>query len=281
MGAIDIHTHLPCRREVADQRIIRFVEAFGQEVCEERPVEALLAEMDSGDIEWSVVQGSPIQAGFLRDNVGLAEALRPHRDRLIGFGTVDPFSDENAADQVRRCVEEYGFRGIGEFGCLDITDPACYPVYETCIEQNIPILIHLGAPLPTVPLKYCHPNLLDEVVIRYPELKVIAAHCAVPWFNELATVALRHPNVWIDLSALEAFPHVARMQALLTMIASGLAGRLLFGSDFPVTRPSTWVKRLRSFQTPLVLRIGAKVPKLKKEERESILSLGARQLLKL
>lgn len=232
-----------------------------------------------GGIERAVVLGSPVQAGFLPDNQGMAAALSVHPDRLIGFGAVDPFSGESAADQVRRCVEEYGFRGIGEFGCLDITDPACFPVYQTCIRLDIPVLFHLGSPMPSVPLKYCHPNLLDEVVIRYPELKVIAAHCAAPWFNELAVVAVRHPNVWIDLSALEAYPLAVRLQAVMTMISAGLAGRLLFGSDFPVTRPSSWIKWLRSFQTPLAARLAVKIPRLTKAERESMLHLGAKRLL--
>ena len=83
---IDIHTHLTRSADVTDPRVRRFFEGQGIELDDTRPVERLLAEMDRGGIDKAVVVGSPPGAGICIDNTDLASALKPHRDRLIGFG---------------------------------------------------------------------------------------------------------------------------------------------------------------------------------------------------
>ena len=281
MTVIDIHTHLPTRDEVTDPRDKRMVEMSGVSLSAERQVETLLDELDRGGIERAVVAGTSHLAGVAFDNEALAADLRPHTDRLIGFGHVDPRCVPEPAAAVRTCVEQLGFRGIGELGGFDITDPMCFPIYETCIELDVPILFHMGIGLPTMPLKYCHPNLLDDVVNRYPELKVIAAHCAAPWFNDLAGVAYRHPNVWIDVSALGAYPTAMRYQAIGTIIGAKLGSRLVFGSDFPVVKPSEWVRWVRGFRIPFLMRKLLGMPKFSAEDREALLHGNARTLLKL
>lgn len=281
MGTIDIHTHLPARGDVTDARNLPFLEKSGLRLGPERPIRALLDELDRGAIDRAVVLGSPPSSGIAQDNDEMAAAIRPHADRLIGFGCLDPRTDRDAAGTVRRMIEKLGFRGVGELGYFDFTDPACFPVYETCIDLGVPCLIHLGTPLPSAPLRVCHPMLLDEVVIRYPELRVIAAHCGAPWFTELAAVAVRHPNVWIDVSALGAYPKLIQYQAIGTMLGADLGGRLLFGSDFPVTRPSEWARFVRRFDVPLPARALLGLPKLTPAQRAAIMEGNARTLLRL
>ncbi len=280
-GVIDIHTHLACRQDVNDPRVMRFLEQGPVPIGDEPPVDVLLADMDRGGIEQAVVLGSPPCAGFQHDDARHAAVVAQHPDRLIGFGSVDPFREPDVAGAVRRCVEEWGFRGIGEFGYVDITDPACFPLYEACIEHDLPILIHMGSVIPTVPQRLGHPLQLDEVVLRYPELTVIAAHAGAPWTETLATVAFWHPKVWIDLSALGTYPKLMRVQAIATLMAAGLGDRLLFGSDFPVTLPSAWLRELPSLELPWIARKWAEIPAISEEQWEGLRGGNARALLKL
>jgi len=281
MGAIDIHTHLFSSADVVDPRIMRFFEQGPVALGDEPPVAALLADMDRGGVEWAVVQASPPCAGFRHDNERHAALVAQHPDRLIGFGMVDPFHEPDIAGAVRRCVEVHGFRGIGEFGYVDITDPACFPLYEACIDHDLPLLIHLGSVIPTVAQRLGHPFQLDEVVLRYPELTVIAAHAGAPWTDTLATIAFWHPGIWIDLSALGTFPKLMRIQVLATLMAAGLGDRLLFGSDFPVTLPSAWLKQLPSLELPWIVRKYAEIPTLSAEQWAGLRAGNARRLLKL
>jgi hypothetical protein len=281
MGIIDVHTHLPTRKDVSDARDLPFLEGAGVRLSERPPVDELLREMDDGAIDIAVVLGPPPAAGTRQDNDALAAAIRPHRDRLIGFGMVDPRSDPDVSGSVRRCVEQLGLRGIGEFGYVNVADPVFFPLYEACIALDVPILIHTGTTLPSTPIAFGHPSLLDEVVIRYPDLKVIAAHCGVPWFVELACVAARHTNVWIDVSALPLFPEAMRYQILLTMLAAHLGGRLLFGSDFPVVRPGRWARWAgsRKLSFPLSRLLG--LPAFTKTQHQAFMEGNARCLLRL
>ena len=49
--------------------------------------------------------------------------------------------------------------------------------YEKAIELDIPVHFHMGwTPLINAPMKYQDPVLLDEVGIRFRQLKVIVAH---------------------------------------------------------------------------------------------------------
>ncbi len=281
MGVIDIHTHLSCRADVVDPRIMRFLEQGPVALGEEPPVAALLADMDRGGIERSVVLASPPCAGFRHDNDRHAALVSAHPDRFIGFGMVDPFHEKDIAGAVRRCVEVHGFLGIGEFGYVDITDPACFPLYEACIEHDLPLLIHLGSVIPTVAQRLGHPFQLDEVVLRYPELTVIAAHAGAPWTETLATVAFWHPKVWIDLAALGTYPKLMRIQVLATLMAAGLGDRLLFGSDFPVTLPSAWLRQLPRLELPWIARKYGEIPALSAAQWAGLREGNARRLLKL
>ncbi len=279
MRIIDIHTHLSTIDDLQDPRDRAFVERNGVKLGQERPTAILLGQMDAAGIERAVVHTTVRNDATPTDNAGLAATVGAHPDRLIGFGMVDPRSHADPADGVRRCIEEHGFAGIGEFGYLDITEPHCFPIYEACIELDVPLLIHLGIGLPTLPLRLGHPALLDDVVIRYPELKVVAAHCAAPWFNELAGVAVRHPNVWVDISALGAYPRMARMQAIGTMLAAGLSDRLLFGSDFPVVDTDSWARWVGGFKVPFLARKLLGLPAFTSAQREALMGGNAARLL--
>ena len=279
MRIIDIHTHLSRITDLDDPRDRAFVQRNGVELGEERPTAILLAQMDAAGIERAAVHNTVHNDTSPVDNAGLAATVCAHPDRLIGFGMVDPRSHADPGAGVRACIEEHGFVGIGEFGYLDITDPRCFPVYEACIDLDVPILIHLGIGLPSLPLRLGHPALLDDVVIRYPELKVIAAHCAAPWFNELAGVAVRHPNVWVDISALGAYPLMARFQAIGTMLAAGLSDRLLFGSDFPVVDADEWARWVGAFKIPFLARKFLGLPTFSKAQREALMGGNAARLL--
>ena len=52
------------------------------------------------------------------------------------------------------------------------------------------------------PLRYAHPLLMDEIAIRFPELRVVMAHMGHPWQRETIVTIRKHPHVYADVSAL-------------------------------------------------------------------------------
>jgi hypothetical protein len=279
---IDMHAHLACRKNLdpADAaQTLAFAQSMGVSLNDEWPVARLLSEMDQGGVQMAVLQGHPPNAGFISANDEIAAIVQRH-PRLLAFAGVNPFDGAKAVDELERCVRDLGFVGCGEFGYMDILDERCFPVYEKCIELDVPILIHFGFTLPTAPLKYGDPVPLDEVAQRFPELKIVAAHCAFPWFWQLAVVAARRPNVYVDVSALAEVPEVARLQTILTFLNLG-ADRVLFGSDFPFGSPATYAPYVRGLRVSFVVRRLLGVPKIAPRDIEKVMGGNARRLLKL
>jgi predicted TIM-barrel fold metal-dependent hydrolase len=283
MMTIDVHAHLPCRKNLnpaESAQTIAFAQSMGVSVEEDFPVARLLSEMDRGGVQMAVLQGHPPNAGFFTVNDEIAAIVAQHPDRLLAFAGVDPLEGAKAVQELERCVRELGFKGCGEFGYMDILDERCFPIYEKCVELDVPILIHFGFTLPTAPLKYGDPVPLDEVALRFPDLKIIAAHCAFPWFWQLAVVAARRPNVYVDVSALGMVPEVARLQTILTFLNLG-SDRVLFGTDFPFGSPATYTPYVRGLRVNFLLRRLLGVAKVTPRDIERIMGNNARRLLKL
>jgi hypothetical protein len=86
-------------------------------------------------------------------------------------------------------------------------------------------------------MHFGQPRFLDEVMVHFPELKVVASVPGFPWVNELIGVAWRHPNVHIALSALR--PRYLTTQgsgyeALLQYGRTLLRERIFCGSNWPL-----------------------------------------------
>ncbi len=249
----------------------------------EDAVELLIRRMDAGGIAMSCLMGPAPGDGIALTNEMVRDAVARNPDRLIGFVGVDPVRDGKEATRtvIERAVNEWGFRGVGEFGGVDLLDPRCDAVYETCIALDVPLLVHVGIPLPCMLLRHGHPFALDEVANRHPELKIIAAHAGVPWTAETVAIAVRHPNVFLDVSALPVFDTRAVTVILPWCLRQGLADRLLFGSDFPLVDPASYAKRLRKFRPGWFLRRLLRAPKISPEMRAALLGGNAARLLKM
>jgi uncharacterized protein len=172
-----------------------------------------------------------------------------HNDVLIPFGSVDPRTGEAALVEARRQADELGVRGFKFHPSLQGFDPSdtrYYPLWELLEEFGLPCVFHtgqngMGAGLPGgrgIKLRYSNPLLLDDVAADFPNLPIIMAHPSVPWQDEANSIATHKANVYIDLSGWSPkyFP-----ESLVRMGNNVLAGKLLFGTDFPLITPEKWM----------------------------------------
>ena len=128
----------------------------------------------------------------------------PTRTRLIAFFRSEPHKGMGNVQEFERSVQKLGFGGLVVSGFrenLTSSDRRCYPFYAKCVELGVPARITTALHLYTDrPMDLCHPRYLDEVACDFPELTVIAVLGGYPWADELVTVAMRHANVFFDLS---------------------------------------------------------------------------------
>ncbi len=200
----------------------------------------------------------------------IAARASDHADVLVPFGSVDPLRGEAAVDQARSLVLDHGVRGFKFHPSLQgfAPDEERFDLlWATIAELGVPALFHtgqngIGAGLPGgrgIKLRYSDPMLLDDVAADHPGLTVIMAHPSVPWQAQAISIATHKNNVFIDLSGWSPryFPEE------LVRAAGGLLKRkVLFGSDYPLIAPETWIQHfeqldLRPEVLPLVLKDNA------------------------
>jgi uncharacterized protein len=238
----------------------------------------LLEEMGEAGVARAVILGqdthatrNPAFKGYTLRNDEVARIADKSGDRLISFAGVDPNAGEAALAELRRAVKKLGMRGLkvhSSANSVYINDRRrMFPIYDFCQEAGIPVLFHTGTTgLGDCELKYSKTELVDEVCQSFPDLKVIMAHFGWPWPDVAIAIALRNPNVFIDVSGWK--PKYIP-QSVLPYLNGILQDRFLFGTDYPMLRQKEW---LEDFRTNLE-------PKLRSGVGDKLLSGNAKRLL--
>ena len=184
--------------------------------------------------------------GFFTVNDTVAEYIRTDPKKLIGFAAICP-TEDNALAEVDRAVQELGLRGLKMapiYGGWDPLDPRALKIFARAEELGLPIMLHQGTTYPRkAPLKYANPVLLEDIALRFPDLKMIIAHIGHPWEAEAIVLIRKQPNVFADISALFYRPW-QYYNSLRLAVEYGVADKLLFGTDYPITTFDESVKGL-------------------------------------
>jgi predicted TIM-barrel fold metal-dependent hydrolase len=107
--------------------------------------------------------------------------------------------------------------------------------FALAVEFDLPVLIHsggTGAASSKFRIASGHPELLEDVLLKYPTLRLCIAHAGFPFFEEIVTILYRYPNVYVDVSAINwIIPRPMFHRYLRGLIDAGLSKRIMFGTD--------------------------------------------------
>ena len=213
----------------------------GQEPpTEEIPIEATIAAMDDAGVGMGLLSAWHAPSGAMIGNDEVAAWTGADPDRFAGLASVDLARPMEAVRELRRRVEEEGFRGLRLLPWLwevPPTDRRFYPLYAACVELGIPFCTQVGHTGPLMPSDPGRPiPYIDQVAIDFPELVIVGGHIGYPWTEEMIAVCRKHPNVHIDTSAYTPKRYPA---ALVDYMKSG-SGRkkVLWGSNYPMIGPA-------------------------------------------
>ena len=209
----------------------------------------------------------------------LADYVRAHGDRLIGFAGIDPGEPVTAVEEVQRAHGALGLKGIVVSPSAQGFHPAstgALRVFEQAVRLHMPVVFGQGVlPMAEAKMEYGHPHLLDEVARELPDLKIIVAHMGFPWVQECIALLGKQPNVYADVSRLVRRPWCA-YNALLLAHEYGVMDRLLFGSDFPFASATTAIESLYSLNQ---ISHGTSLPMIPRERLRAIVESNALDLL--
>jgi len=259
--------------------------------------ERLVRDMDAAGIDKTVVL--PLDFEFLRGGDGFtfrdfndlaARYATQHPTRIIPFAGVDPRRGAAAVAELRRCVEELGFRGLKLWTVTGfrVDDERYYPLYEEAARLGITVLVHTGLGPGESYLETCRPVYVDKIAVDFRELNFILAHAGTPWVEEALAVAMKNPNVYVDVSAWQrparTFPLAFAQLLSMAKLLHGGVHKVLFGSDWPlfteICSQPEWVESIRALEHPPALQLMG-LPELTAADKAAILGDNAQKLLRL
>jgi predicted TIM-barrel fold metal-dependent hydrolase len=213
----------------------------GEELPEEDlAIEATIAAMDAGGIDFGLLSAwhAP-KEGALISNQEVAGWIDAHPDRFGAVAAVDLARPMDAVRELRRCVEELGFKGLRVLPWLweaPPTDRRYYPLYAACIELGVPFCTQVGHTGPLRPSETGRPiPYIDQVAIDFPELVIVGGHIGYPWTEEMVAVCRKHENVYVDTSAYTTKRIPPEMVAYMKT-GSG-RHKVMFGTNYPMIMP--------------------------------------------
>lgn len=225
-------------------------------------VSDLLAVHDAAGISGALVQSVATAPAQVRSiNEFIARTVSEHPDRLVGFGTLHPESEDIEGD-VDHLIE-LGLKGVKlhpDIQKFALDDPRCMALFEACADR-LPFLVHAGDDR----FSYSNPKQFVPVLDAFPHTTVIAAHLGghSVWDEAADSFCGKYEQLWVDTCSCSFCLPPEKIETLIRRYG---ADRVLFGSDYPMWDPK------RELEFFLTLPFGD-------EEFEKILSKNAKTLL--
>mgnify|MGYP001214730896 CR=1 FL=1 len=262
VAPIDAHTHLfpeefIRQRERLLERDPWFGQAFGTPKARMVGEEALLASMTRAEYACSVVAGWPWRdPGLCREhNAYLANVARRHPGRIAWLGIVNPVLAD-VDREIERCIAE-GAAGFGELNAdaqgFDWAAPGDIAhAFDAFRQLDVPVMIHASEPVGhTYPGKgTATPDRLVIALAAFPEVRFVAAHWGggLPFYELMPEVRELARNVVYDSAASTFLYDFSVFPVVLRIVG---AGRILFGSDYPVLGQRRFLSRVLAAGLPV------------------------------
>jgi len=211
--------------------------ATGMITDPEKLLTRTVEEMDKNHVRWGLLSG---------DNGMVQEWVAKYPGRFLPSFRPD-FSAEDpgqAVAQFAKEVAEAKWRAVGELGLpyagRPLNDPALFPYYEVCERAGVPVFFHTGLDgpepqrlvSPAFRIELGDPLLLQDVVIRFPKLKIVIMHMGWPFFDHALYMLYAYPNVFVDVAVVDWILGKAVFERMLREAIDTVGNdRILFGSD--------------------------------------------------
>ena len=253
---IDVHVHPFCkeatikpsleegiRRQMGalkDPVRIDNARAMLTELFTRRSVHDIVKEMDAAGVDRACIVGMDLTTRYggvqmvTDEDLPALTALYP--DRFIPFVSVDPSLGRRAVDRLVHAVENLGCRGlklVPPVQQFDISDSKHDPLWQAALDLNIIVWTHCAHQRshPDSDARWGAPRLVEPVAHKYPDLRIVLGHCGFPWHWEAWSLVVRHPNVYLDISA---FPKLYNHLPWDAYAKFEAENKVLFASDNPL-----------------------------------------------
>jgi predicted TIM-barrel fold metal-dependent hydrolase len=180
-----------------------------------------------------------IDAGllFAADNEAVRDVVDAV-DGVYGLYWANPRTP-GYVEEARSYLDHPGFVGFKLHPIRDGFHPndlAVHPLLELAVERDVPVLIHSGHPI------FSLPWIIEELVVEFPAAKVVLGHMGhgnVVYINASIEVGRRNPNVYLETSGM---PMHTKIRDAIDALGPT---RVLYGSAMPAFHPKVEQGKVR------------------------------------
>lgn len=241
-------------------------------------LDLLQREMTSNNVDYALILSSYKTDEYRPSARQIIEATRRYDNLgLVAGFSIDSHTDDDLRDY-RAWIKDGYVKGLKIYSGYEHYypyDERYQKVYDTCVEFDVPVMVHTGDTLSKKSkLRYAQPLNLDDVAVDNPDLKIIMCHLGNPWIEDAQEVIYKNKNVYGDISGfvMGDFDHYfEKMMSEKVSELINYAGEpkyLLYGTDWPISTMDSY------------LNFVAKL-KIKKEFRDLLMYKNAKELFKI
>jgi len=229
------------------------IHAFGEEGYNPKEFSLALPESESPEMlfketyeqfrKWNVVKA--VVSGQL-ECVETWKSKDEDNRIIRGVFLIGPNNDQLDPVRFENLVRDHKIEVYGEIvpplSGTTISDPEWQPYLKICEQYDIPLAIHTGATPPAIEgtwrsktrLRLGDPYLIEDVVVRYPRLRIYMCHSGQQYHERALTLMMDYPRLYSDLGwVLWGDPLKKRYarEFLANAKEAGCVNRIMFGSD--------------------------------------------------
>jgi len=244
IGAIDLMISFPKSNASKTYDYLRETTRGDDESTKEFPAGYMFKDvpnkLDEGDDGVTVTIGEMDKWGVDMGLVGAGPLTKEAQERFPGrFITsleIDPNDITGTVRKVREYKAEYDLKALTTFpaGCnpqVPVDDRRYYPIYQECIDLDIPIISNAGIAGPRFPSKCQDVMLFDQVCYDFPELRIVMRHGAEPWEELAVKLMLKWPNLYYMPSA---FAPKHYPEAIINYANTRGADKVMYAGYYPM-----------------------------------------------
>jgi len=172
-------------------------------------------------------------------------------DRFLPSAEIWPtrelLQDKDFLNTLEQKIINGEVRAIGEvlnfYMGIAPNDPVMDVLYSLAYKYDVPIGLHFapGPPgdqltqFPNMRLEFSNPYLLQDVLIKYPGMRLYIMHAGLPMFmEETFAMLMMYQNLYVDISCLcwyNLYGKLVLDEFLQRACTYGYGDRIMFGSD--------------------------------------------------
>ena len=185
--------------------------------------DAVVRLMDAIGVERTIVSGLMFATGVRVESMNdwVAEFIRAHPDRFLGYCYINPNFPETMTDEIERSFEQLGFVGFKihvSWNGYPYDGPSYEPLYAYAEARGMPVLAHTWGDEAV--------RALARAARAHPGVPFLAGHAGAGDVEITLEEARRTPNLFLELTWSSGTPWL--VERLVREVG---AERVVWGSD--------------------------------------------------